>query len=204
MTELYLECLGLLGLPLPTEALRTRLQVAPPAPAQTPVPEGQALLAVAAGAAFGPSKRLPLATLAQTIRDIRQQSGMLPVLLGSPTESSMLQELADAIGPPFLLPRQEHLNLAESSALLRQATVFLGSDAGARHLASAHGVPQVVWYGPTDPAWSAHDLGRMTMVRVEGLDCLGCQKKHCPLAGHPCMTQLPAAELVQAVLQAAT
>jgi len=200
MTSFYLDWLKALGLENAGE--EERLMVAPPKPPATPLPEGGKLLAVAPGAAYGPSKLLPISTLASALRQLREQHDFVPVLLGSPHESELLESLAQQVGPPCILPTPSLRQLGESSALLARATLFLGSDAGARHLASAHGIPQVVWYGPTDLTWSAHDLDRMEIVRQDGLDCLGCQRAICPKVDHPCMSQIEAKHLVDAVLRA--
>ncbi len=177
------------------------LVVATPGTPRTTLPDAP-LLAAAPGAAFGPSKLYPPARLAEVLRTLAAEDGLHPVLLGAPDERPLLEEVAAAVGPAAILPAAGDMDLAESSAILARAAVFLGSDAGSRHLASAHGVPQVVWYGPNDPRWSAHDLGRLTVLQVEGLDCLGCALRDCPLADHPCMERLPAARLVEAVRRA--
>lgn len=201
MTALYLEWLRALG--WKQAAHEESLQVAPPGVPQTPLPKGEKLLAVAPGAAYGPSKLLPVDTLAAALRTLRADHGYLPVLLGSPLESELLESLATKVDSPCILPFSSLRQLGESSAILARSSVFLGSDAGARHLASAHGLPQVVWYGPTDLTWSAHDLGSMEIVRRDGLDCLGCQRALCPKPDHPCMTEIRPQHLVDAVLRAA-
>ncbi len=201
MTTFYLDWLKALGIESADHS--ENLAVAKPSSPSTPIPQGAKLLAVAPGAAYGPSKLLPIGTLAATLRELRDQHDFVPILLGSPHESELLESLAKQVGTPCLLPPPSLRQLGESSAILARSTLFLGSDAGARHLASAHGVPQVVWYGPTDLTWSAHDLERMEIVRQDGLDCLGCQRAICPYVDHPCMSQIEAKQLVEAVLRAA-
>lgn len=201
MTTFYLNWLKALG--IGDVDREEALCVAPPMAPKTPIPQGAKLLAVAPGAAYGPSKLLPIHTLAAALRELRDLHDFVPVLLGSPQESELLEGLAQKVGKPCFLPKPSLRRLGESSAILARCALFLGSDAGARHLASAHGVPQIVWYGPTDLTWSAHDLKRMEIVRQDGLDCLGCQRAICPLADHPCMSQIQVKHVVDAVLRAA-
>jgi heptosyltransferase-2 len=201
MTTFYLDWLKALG--IEDQERKETLAVAAPKAPHTPIPQDVKLLAVAPGAAYGPSKLLPISTLAAALRELRDQHDFVPVLLGSPHESELLEGLATQVGAPCFLPAPSLRQLGESSAILARSALFLGSDAGARHLASAHGIPQVVWYGPTDLTWSAHDLERMEIVRQDGLDCLGCQRAICPKADHPCMSQIEAKQVVDAVLRAA-
>lgn len=201
MTTFYLDWLKALG--IEGSDHQEALTVARPSPPHTPIPQEVKLLAVAPGAAYGPSKLLPIGTLAAALRELREQHNFVPILLGSPHETELLESLAQQVGAPCILPTPSLRKLGESSAILARADLFLGSDAGARHLASAHGIPQVVWYGPTDLTWSAHDLERMEIVRRDGLDCLGCQRAICPLADHPCMSEIEAKQVVDAVVRAA-
>jgi ADP-heptose:LPS heptosyltransferase len=60
-------------------------------------------------------------------------------------------------------------------------------------------VPQVVVYGPTHPAWSAHALEHTTLIRREELACLNCHHKQCPLDDHPCMTRIQPDDLLAAL-----
>ncbi|MDP9053154.1 MAG: glycosyltransferase family 9 protein [Acidobacteriota bacterium] len=67
--------------------------------------------------------------------------GLQVVFIGGPGES--LSEFAayrTVTGAP----------LSEMSALLRDASFFVGNDSGPAHLAAAFGVPQVIIFGPSD------------------------------------------------------
>ena len=56
----------------------------------------------------------------------------------------------------------------------------------------------MVWIGPTDPRWS--EGGRASVLRQDGLDCLGCHLKKCPI-GLPCMNDLDPGRVSGAVLE---
>jgi len=194
MTELYADFLPALGL---------RREVAPAelvagAPA-TPLPVDEAFLAVAPGAAFGESKKLPLETLVAVLDAWHAESGWRPLLLGAPGERAELEAIAERLRAPAVLASPQHAGLDEAKALLARSRGLLAMDNGARHMAAALGVPQVVVYGPTHPAWSAHALDRTTIVRREELDCLSCHHQRCPLPDHPCMTRIGAEQLLEAL-----
>lgn len=194
MTELYADFLPALDLQ----------RIVPPAelvagPPRTELPADTPLLAVAPGAAFGVSKKLPAETLVATLDAWFHESGWRPLLLGSPAERPELEALATRLHAPALLADPAHLGLDEAKALLNSSDALLAMDNGARHMAAALGVPQVVVYGPTHPAWSAHALEYTTLVRREELDCLNCHHKVCPLPDHPCMQRIAVGDLLAAL-----
>jgi hypothetical protein len=53
--------------------------------------------------------------------------------------------------------------------------------------------------GPTDPGWTTGDEALATVVRKEGLECLGCHLRTCPI-GHPCMETLDPSVVAAACL----
>ena len=186
MTELYCDFLPALGLPrrVPeAELVVTR----PPA---TPIPSHAKLLAVAPGAAFGPSKMYPNKLLLEVLERASREFHYTPLLLGSPAEQDLLEHLEQSLPVPTLRPAPEDRGLDETKALLAASELALCMDNGARHMAAALGTPQVVLYGPTHPAWSAHALESTTILKREELDCLGCHHKECPLPDHPCMHRI--------------
>lgn len=66
--------------------------------------------------------------------------GMDVVVVGSPSDDFA----------PFLEFDIACGSLAETSALLAGASLFIGNDSGPAHMAAAHGVPAVVLFGPSD------------------------------------------------------
>jgi len=206
MTELYADFLPALDLQRvvpPAELVagppRTVLPTDTPLATGTVLPTNTPLLAVAPGAAFGVSKKLPVETLVATIDAWFEESGWRPLLLGSPAERPELEALAAQLKAPALLADPAHLGLDEAKALLNSSHALLAMDNGARHMAAALGVPQVVVYGPTHPAWSAHALEHTTLIRREELDCLSCHHKLCPLPDHPCMQRITVEQLLAAL-----
>ena len=193
MTALYADFLPALG--LEREELAAELVAGAP---RTALPD-EPLLAVAPGAAFGESKRLPDATLVQALDLIHAEAGLVPLLLGSPAEQRWLAELAARCTAPALLADPRYDGLDEAKALLTRCRGLLAMDNGARHMAAALGVPQLAVYGPTHPAWSAHALHSTRILRREELECLACHHKRCPLPDHPCMRRIRARDLADGV-----
>jgi len=200
MTELYADFLPTLG--LSREVLAAELVSLKAA--ETSLPERTPLVGVAPGAAFGPSKSYPKNLLLAALVQLHEQQGLVPLWLGSPNERTMLMDLAAALPFESVLPEESASGLDEAKALIRNCKVVLAMDNGARHMAAALGVPQVVLYGPTHPQWSAHALEHTTILRRDELDCLNCHHKICPKADHPCMNRIRPEDVVGAVLAAVT
>ena len=91
-----------------------------------------------------------------------------------PGEERLAAETAEAVGAPCLSLHTDPPSLGELKALLRCLALLCTTDTGPRHIAEAYGIPSIVWIGPTDPRWS--EGGRATVLRQDGLDCLGCAK----------------------------
>jgi len=137
--------------------------------------------AVAPGAAFGPSKIYPAEMTAEALRLTAERTGLQPLLFGSPAESGLIREIkqrckAAGCTVPFM-----HASIGEMKALLSWCKLMLTMDNGARHVAAALGVPQVVLFGATDPAWTDYCRARTTFLRREEVDCSPCHKKVCPI-----------------------
>jgi heptosyltransferase-2 len=191
MTELYADFLPAVGLPREVPPVEL---VAAPVPT-TPLPVDTPLLGVAPGAAFGASKCYPGGSLLECLRAAHRDHGLIPVWLGAPGERELLRRLASALPFDSVLPEPAAADLGEAKSLIARCTAILAMDNGARHIAAALQVPQVVLYGPTHPAWSAHGLERTMILRREELDCLGCHHKNCPKPDHPCMRDLSPASV---------
>lgn len=195
MTRVYLEMLAALRLPVPTVGAEPAAElVVDTNPLRT-------WLGVAPGAAFGPSKSYPLEQLVPAIVGICGQTGLQPRLIGSPAEQGLLDRAAFALREAGLepdLPPPGGLDAAKQR--IASCKLLITMDSGARHIAAALGVPQVVIYGPTHPEWSAHALDKTTVLRRIELDCLNCHEKICPI-DHRCMTRISPSDLQEAALK---
>jgi len=168
---------------------RARLASAGPGP----------FLAVAPGAAFGPSKIYPPDRLAEAVRLVRDSTGLVPVVLCGPGEEELGREVYERVGPPAVSTHAPIARWPEAKAVLRRCALLVAPDAGPRHVATALGIPSVAIFGPTDPRWSAGDEDLVTVVRREDLECLACHLKVCPI-GHPCMRGLDPAVVARACI----
>ncbi|MFP4029660.1 MAG: glycosyltransferase family 9 protein [Candidatus Brocadiia bacterium] len=84
-----------------------------------------------------------------------------------------------------LAPRFSHLQ--QFAHLLREADLFLGSDTGPMHLASALEVPVVALFGPKDPEQTGPYCSRSEVV-VADVGCRPCNKRRC--SDRRCMREI--------------
>jgi ADP-heptose:LPS heptosyltransferase len=122
-------------------------------------------------------------------------AGSTPLFVTGPgDEAWKAQILTIAPGAQFA-PRTTLLELAD---LLTNCDLFVGTDCGARHLATGLKVPTVTLFGPTDAlSWNPEDP-RHVSVRT-GEACSPCKLASCPLPDHPCMRRLSADMVLAAI-----
>jgi histidinol-phosphate phosphatase family protein len=91
-------------------------------------------------------------------------------------------------------------SFAEMADLLAGASCLVVGNTGPAHLAAAVGTPVVSLYAPTVPygQWGPY---RVPNVRLgdAGAPCRGTRATLCPVAGHPCLSDIEPAEVVAAV-----
>jgi lipopolysaccharide heptosyltransferase II len=97
--------------------------------------------------------------------------------------------------PAIISPKT---SLKQLAALLKRCSLLVSNDAGPMHLAAILGVPTLGIYGPTNPHFQGPVGKKTSWVRLEGLECLGCNLTSCAI-GHVCMEQLSVDSVMEAV-----
>jgi heptosyltransferase-2 len=147
--------------------------------------EGQQVVGLAPGAAYGHAKRWPPGRVAELIVRLTQEQGVACVLVGAAGDRPAGREIESAlprgIGVIDLIGRTDLRLLV---GVLARCTAFVSNDSGAMHLAAAVGVPVSAIFGPTDERVTApvgdHD------VLVHQVFCRPCMLRECPI-DHRCM-----------------
>lgn len=125
-----------LGVPI-TEVPRASL-AAPPGRSQH-APAGP--YAVIHPLAATAEKTWPSESFLELARHFEASMGLQPVFIGGPGEDlSRFSPYPTVSGAP----------LGEIVRLMRDAAFFAGNDSGPAHIAAAFGVPQIVFFGPSD------------------------------------------------------
>jgi len=159
---------------------------------QSGAAEGKPMVGVHLGAAFGPAKVWVRARIVEFCR-LAPELGVVPVLLGAPTDAALVVDVLERISAVSLVGRDSPDLLP---SVLAEMAVLVSGDTGVAHLAAALGTPVVVLFGPTDPARSA-PRGRVAVVR-HLVPCAPCFYRVCPIE-HPCMRGISAAAVGERV-----
>ncbi len=138
-----------------------------------------------------PAKAWPHKNIVQLCREVEAEQ-LRPLIIPGPGDEELEAVLRQELPSEIFAPPTSLLELAD---LLGHCIAFAGTDCGGRHLASALGLPTVTVFGPTNSeGWNPNHPRHVAIKK--NLDCLGCDLKICPLPGHPCLDDLPAASVV--------
>ena len=159
---------------------------------------GRFVICAAAGFANVRLKTWPADRYATVLRHAQARHQLPALLVGHDSERPHLESLLPApssASPQLWLGRDG--SLPELAALLSLATVYLGNDTGAMHLAAATGIPVVAIFGggtwPRFVPAAAHGA-----AVVHPLPCFGCGWD-CAFGDAPCLGGISAADAIAAL-----
>ena len=133
------------------------------------------------------TKRWGLKKFAKLGDKLTEAYGGRVILLWGPWEENEARQIKEMMRHPSIIPPRT--TLKQLGAFLKRCAFVVSNDAGPMHLSAVLGVPTLGIYGPTNPYTQGPIGERNVWVRLEGLDCLGCNLTSCPI-GHPCMDRL--------------
>ncbi len=152
-----------------------------------PLWRGRPVLALCAGAEFGPSKRWPEEYYAD-IANKKITEGWDIWLFGSPKDRPVTEKIMS-----LTENRCENISgrteLAETIVLLSLVSGVVTNDSGLMHIAAALDKPLVAVYGSTSPAFTP-PLSPDAIVMKLNLECQPCFQRTCPLKHHRCMRDI--------------
>ncbi len=132
-------------------------------------------LVVVPGAAFGPAKAWPRERYRALCRLLTREAPV--IVCGGAGDRAVCAEIAD--GMDGVVNVAGRTTLGEFFAVVESARALVANDSGAPHVAAALGVPVVVLFGSTSPAWTA-PLGRTVEVLQHKVHCNPCYRRECP------------------------
>jgi ADP-heptose:LPS heptosyltransferase len=113
--------------------------------------------------------------------------GWRVVIVGGPDEVGLTLDL---LPHERVLDWTGTLRVTETAALLERADLFIGADSGPAHLAACAGTPSIVLFSGTNNVRQWRPWSRRSLVLRHRVACHPCHRKTCPLADHPCLTQI--------------
>ncbi|HZM01330.1 MAG TPA: lipopolysaccharide heptosyltransferase II [Planctomycetota bacterium] len=203
MPEFYARLLDSIG--VPRAGHRTQLAVRPEDEARAEqwlarhgLGDGTPLYGFHGGASFGPSKLWYPERWAAVADTLHARHGGRTLLFCGPGEEDTVRAIAAAAQSPVASAVDDPIDLRLLKAMAKRLSLFVGTDAGPRHIAVAFDVPTVALLGSTDPRFSNTNLAHSVVVRT-GVECSPCHLKVCPI-DHRCMTRM-SAEMVLAACE---
>jgi ADP-heptose:LPS heptosyltransferase len=145
------------------------------------------------------SKDLHFKTAAELLKRLENEAGAEAVIVGGAKDAAAASSLIGSAGAG--INACGVFSIGEAAALLRECRLAITVDSGPMHLAAAVGTPTVVVYSRTNPhldRWFPLGTGHTILYREA--PCAGCGEQICPVAGHPCIDDIPVEEILEAAL----
>ena len=155
------------------------------------LPEGDRVVVLNSGGAFGAAKQWPAEYFAELARRI-VKSGHYSVLVNcGPAEREISRAIVAGANDARVVGLADwaELPVGLTKACIRRSRLLVTTDSGPRYFGVAFGRDVVSLFGPTDPAHTRLPYERETAMSLR-LECQPCMKRTCPLGHHRCMREL--------------
>lgn len=143
------------------------------------------VIGLGAGSTNSMAKRWPAERFALLADIFTNELNANVILFGSAAEQDVADEVIRS-AKSGLTDLTGKTDLAEATALLSVADIFISNDMGLAHVSGAVGTPTLTIFGPTNEA-ATRPLGYRTAVMRKTVECSPCMLRDCPI-DHRCMT----------------
>jgi heptosyltransferase II len=159
------------------------------------------VIGISPGAAYGTAKRWLPERFAEAAVAVARTHHASVLVFGSPGEKPLCAAVAEQVRKAGVEARNAAgaTTLAEFIDLAASCRLFLTTDSGAMHVASAAGVPTVTVFGATDETGTG-PTGALARVVREHAECAPCLLRECPI-DHRCMTRVTAERVADVALE---
>lgn len=132
--------------------------------------------------------------------DALTDAGWRVAVTGAPAERALTAEVAGRHG----IDLGGATTLEQLASVLAGAVAVVVGNTGPAHLAAAVGTPVVSLFAPTVPAirWAPYGVEHV-LLGNQTAACAGSRARTCPIAGHPCLSEVTPADVVAAVAKLA-
>ena len=163
---------------------------------QLGVQRSQSMVILQPGARYW-FKAWPLERFAELADRLTAQYDCQVLIGGSHQDIDLAQQIRQmAKSSPIIMAGRTAIK--QFAAIAKKSALFVGSDSGAMHIASAVGTPVVALFGPSNPReWGPR--GGSVEVIYKGLDCRACFHPTCQRGEQNCMRLISIDEVMMAV-----
>jgi lipopolysaccharide heptosyltransferase II len=162
---------------------------------QLGVQRSQPIVILQSGARYW-FKAWPPERFAELTDRLMSQYDCQVLLGGSDQDIDLAQQIRQmAKGRPIIMAGRT--TIKQFAAVAKKSALFIGSDSGAMHIASAVGTPVVALFGPSSPReWGPR--GGLVEVLYKDLDCRSCFHPTCTRGEENCMRLIAVHEVFAA------
>jgi predicted lipopolysaccharide heptosyltransferase III len=163
---------------------------------QLGVPRSRKMVILQPGARYW-FKAWPPERFAELADRVATEYGYQVLIGGSQQDGGVAQQIRQmAKSHPIIMAGST--TIKQFAAIAKKSVLFVGSDSGAMHIASAVGTPVVALFGPSTPReWGPR--GGLVEVLYKGLDCRNCFHPTCTRGEENCMRLITVQEVCAAV-----
>lgn len=142
-----------------------------------------------------PARAAPLERHIEFVHALAQ-TGFRVVVTGSPSERGLTARVAGERA----LDLGGRTTLPELAGVLARADAVVVGNTGTAHLAAAVGTPVVSLFSPVvdERCWGPFGVASVLLGRRD-IACAGTRARECPIPGHPCLGEIEARDVVDAV-----
>ncbi|GAB3300207.1 glycosyltransferase family 9 protein [Parasphingorhabdus pacifica] len=142
-----------------------------------------------------PAREWPAERCTEAVRLLARR-GHRVVVTGTPAQ----RELTARVAGGNALDLGGATGLRELAAVLAHARVLIAPNTGPAHLAAAVGTPVVSLFAPVVPAarWAPYGVPTVLLGDQQAA-CRASRARECPISGHPCLSNVSAHDVVDAV-----
>jgi len=153
--------------------------------------QGQKIIGINPGAAFGSAKCWPKASFEKLLERLVIETPYLMVVFGDMAGASLVDEITQGMGER-VVNLAGKTTLRELLALIDGCDAFLSNDSGPMHIAAALQVPLLAIFGSTNPTKTGpYKFGEVLYKQVS---CSPCYKRVCPI-DFRCMEKISSDEV---------
>jgi ADP-heptose:LPS heptosyltransferase len=142
-----------------------------------------------------PARTWPAERCREAVAALRAR-GHRVLVTGGPGERALTARVAGTAGVDL----GGRTTFAQLAGVLAGAEVVVVGNTGPAHLAAAVGTPVVSLFAPVVPArrWAPYRVPHV-LLGDQDAPCRGSRARICPVPGHPCLSEVDAEEVVNAV-----
>jgi heptosyltransferase III len=142
-------------------------------------------------------KAWPPERFAELADRLTDQYGCQVLIGGSDQDIGLAQQIREMAKSTSII-MAGRTTIKQFAAIAKQSVLFVGSDSGAMHMASAVGTPVVALFGPSNPReWGPR--GGPVEVLYKEIDCRSCFHPTCTRGEENCMRLISVEEVMSAV-----